>query len=199
MEDNKKLVEELDGILAFLKVAEQLKSTLRSAYSATGRTESVAEHTWRLCLLAVTLGPQYPQIDQLRLLKILLIHDMGEIIHGDIPAIHQDPSKDKNEEERADFLQVVEPLPEQTRIEFVKLWDEYNEVKTPEAQLAKALDKLETLLQHVQGDNPKDFDYGFNLNYGTKYTKLDPVISYLRETLDGWTQERSLDQQKSQE
>ena len=190
MEDDKKLAEDLDGILDFLKIAEQLKSTLRSAHSATGRVESVAEHTWRLCLMAVLLQRHYPKIDLTRLLQILLIHDMGEIINGDIPAICQDPTKDKNDEERADFRKVIQPLSKEQQEEFLGLWDEYNEVQTPEAKLAKGLDKLETLLQHVQGDNPKNFDYEFNLGYGSKYTDIDPVITYLRRQLDEWTRAR---------
>ncbi|MEM9326291.1 MAG: HD domain-containing protein [Bacteroidota bacterium] len=190
MPTDEKLSQGLDAILDFLKIAERLKSTIRSAHTATGRQESVAEHTWRLCLMGALLHPYYPELDLSRLLKILLIHDMGEIINGDIPAIYQDPNQDKTSEERMDFLQVLSPLPERQQEELLLLWDEYNEVKTPEAKVAKAIDKLETLLQHVQGDNPKDFDYGFNLDYGAKYTKVDPIITYLRQQLDGWTKER---------
>ena len=121
---------------------------------------------------------------------MLVLHDLGEIINGDIPAIHQDPTADKNEEERTDFLKVIDPLSEGLKQEFLRLWDEYNEAKTEEAQLAKALDKLETILQHVQGKNPADFDYAFNLGYGSNYTDLDDIIRYLRSRIDTWTKER---------
>jgi putative hydrolase of HD superfamily len=64
------------------------------------------------------------------------------------------------------------------------LWDEYEAATTPTARLAKALDKLETILQHTQGQNPADFDYGFNLEYGRAFTRDHPVIVALREILD---------------
>lgn len=182
--------EDLGAILEFLKVAEGLKDTLRSAHTSTGRKESVAEHTWRLCLLAICLESNYTDIDFNRLFRMLIIHDLGEIINGDIPAIYQDPSEDKNEEERADFLEVIEPLPKGQKAAFESLWDEYNEAKTPEAKLAKALDKLETILQHTQGKNPQDFDYAFNLTYGKQYTSLDETTRQLRTIIDAWTQKR---------
>ncbi|MEM6768873.1 MAG: HD domain-containing protein, partial [Bacteroidota bacterium] len=172
MQFSQEIQQELDSIISFLKVAEGLKNTLRSSHTSNGREESVAEHTWRLCLLAIMLQKYYPNINFNRLVKILLIHDMGEIINGDIPAIYQDPTVDKSQEERKDFLEVIAPLNEEQQQEMLELWDEYNEVSSPEAKLAKALDKIETVLQHLDGKNPDDFDYAFNLGYGTKYTSI---------------------------
>ena len=159
-------MKEINGIMEFLKRAEQLKSTLRSSHTATGRPESVAEHTWRLSLMAILLQKYYPDTDFEKLIKILVIHDMGEIINGDVPAIYQDPGVDKSLEERIDFESILDPLPNDLREEMLGLWDEYNEVSSEEAKLAKALDKLETLLQHLHGKNEDDFDYEFNLDYG---------------------------------
>jgi len=175
---------DLSGILTFLRSAEAMKDTLRSGYTSTGRQESVAAHTWRLTLMATVLAPEYPEIDMERLLKMLIVHDVGEAIHGDIPAPEQEASSDKSGQERADLLDLTDTLPEGTRGEIVALWDEYEAAETPEAKLAKALDKLETILQHTQGENPPDFDYAFNLDYGTAYTDVDPVIRKLRAILD---------------
>ena len=66
-------------------------------------------------------------------------------------------------------------------------WDEYNAVATPEARLAKGLDRLETVLQHVQGANPAGFDYAFNLGYGRAHTDAHPLIAALREPVDAET------------
>ena len=66
-------------------------------------------------------------------------------------------------------------------------WDEYNAVATPEARLAKGLDRLETVLQHVQGANPPDFDYGFNLGYGRAHTDAHPLVAALRAPVDAET------------
>ena len=66
----------------------------------------------------------------------------------------------------------------------VSLEEEYEQATTPEAKLAKAFDKLETLLQHTQGENPPDFDYAFNLDYGRKYTELNAQTRHLRAWID---------------
>jgi putative hydrolase of HD superfamily len=75
--------------------------------------------------------------------------------------------------------------------EIIELWDEYEAASSPEAKLAKGLDKLETILQHTQGKNPADFDYAFNLAYGREYTATDPVMAALRERLDEETSRRA--------
>ena len=177
--------------LVFLREAERLKDTLRSAYTTGGRTESVADHTWRLTLLAITFADQLPDIDLLRLLKICILHDLGEAIGGDIPAPAQHAADSKASEERSDFLSLVAPLPDDVRSEFVSLWDEYATGESPEAKIAKALDKLETILQHNQGANPEDFDYAFNLDYGKAHTDRVPLAAEIRELLDIETEARA--------
>ena len=166
--------DELDGVLAFLRAAERLKTVTRSGWTSTGKAESVAEHTWRLCLMAMVLYGRAEDIDLARLLKMCLIHDLGEAIGGDVPAPAQVAGSPKAGQERADLLSLVEPLPAGGRREILELWDEYEAASSPEAKLAKGLDKLETILQHTQGRNPDDFDYAFNLDYGQRYTAADP-------------------------
>jgi putative hydrolase of HD superfamily len=73
----------------------------------------------------------------------------------------------------------------------VSLWDDYEAAASPEARVAKGLDKLETILQHTQGKNPADFDYAFNLAYGQQYTSADPVLAALRARLDQETARRA--------
>ena len=182
---------EIHGVLAFLRAAEQLKNTHRSAWTSDGQPESVAEHTWRLCLMALLLGDSFPGVDFARLVKICIIHDLGEAIGGDIPAIYQVPGESKAAQERADLLQLLEPLPERLLAEITGLWDEYEAAATPEARLAKALDKLETIMQHNQGKNPPDFDYRFNLDYGKQHTRGNPLIEAVRELLDQDTARRA--------
>lgn len=178
------MMNELEGILSFLRGAEQLKNTLRTSTTSNGRHESTAEHTWRLCLMVLLFEKQYPDIDVLRLMKICIIHDLGEAINGDISAVDQVEGVDKGEEERKDLKVLISPLPEALKQEILGLWDEYEEASTKEALLAKAFDKLETVLQHSQGQNPKDFNYGFNLTYGSKYTDYDEITSTLRALID---------------
>jgi 5'-deoxynucleotidase YfbR-like HD superfamily hydrolase len=185
--------DELDGVLAFLRAAERLKTVTRSGWTSTGEAESVAEHTWRLCLMAMVLYGRAENIDLARLLKMCLIHDLGEAIGGDVPAPAQVAGSPKAGQERADLLSLVEPLPAAGRREILELWDEYEAASSPEAKLAKGLDKLETILQHTQGRNPDDFDYAFNLDYGQRYTAADPVLAALRSRLDEVTAQRARD------
>jgi putative hydrolases of HD superfamily len=182
---------DLAGVLDFLRAAEALKMQTRSGFMSTGEPESVAEHTWRLCLMAVVLADQFPGIDFARLIRICVVHDLGEAIGGDVPAIHQSADAPKSDRERRDLLQLLSPLPAAARDELTALWDEYEAAATPEARLAKALDKLETILQHTQGKNPPDFDYRFNLGYGRQYTAGPPLIAELREVLDRETLRRA--------
>ncbi len=181
---------DLEGLLTFLRQAEKLKDTLRSAHTSSGRTESVAEHTWRLCLMATLLRDEFPEVNFDRLIRMCIIHDLGEAIGGDIPAIDQDPDSPKGADERIDFLSLIAPLTERLRTELLELWDEYESAATPEGRLAKALDKLETILQHNQGKNPADFDYAFNLSYGQEYTQEHEVIVAIRQALDQETRRR---------
>jgi putative hydrolases of HD superfamily len=185
---------ELTGILDFLRAAERLKATHRSAYTSEGQQESVAEHTWRLCLMAMVLAPEFPEVDFAKLVKICLVHDLGEAVGGDVPAPEQarrvaaGVATGKGNDERRDLLTLLEPLPSPLKAEIAELWDEYDAAETPEARLAKALDKLETIMQHTQGKNPESFDYRFNLTYGRDYTGGPPLIVQVRAILDAETE-----------
>ncbi|WP_342113650.1 HD domain-containing protein [Pseudoduganella sp. OTU4001] len=181
----------LAGRLAFLREAERLKSVLRSGFTSTGRPESTAEHSWRLTLMALVFADELPGLDLARVLKLCVVHDLGEAIHGDIPAIHQHSHPDKSAQERADLLTLTRELDEPLRAEIIALWDEYEAAATPEAKAVKAFDKLETILQHNQGDNPPDFDYAFNLGYGRQHTATAPLFAELREMLDRDTARRA--------
>lgn len=179
------------GALDFLREAERLKSTLRSGHTSTGRPESVAEHTWRLCLMALVLADEFEGIDVLRLIKLCIVHDLGEALSGDIPAVLQREGSGKADRERADLAVLTRPLAPVKRAEILSLWEEYETAASPEAVLAKGLDKLETILQHNQGRNPADFDYRFNLGYGRKQTGAHPLLAEIRALLDEETRARA--------
>ena len=190
-------LDHLGGILDFLRAAEQLKVKTRSAYTSEGKPESVAEHSWRLCLMALVLRDEFREINLERLMAMCVVHDLGEAIRGDVPApvqadrLARDPTAGKSAQEREDLVMLLEPLPESVRAQITALWDEYEGASTPEARVAKALDKLETILQHTEGANPPDFDYRFNLGYGRAFTSAHPVVVRLRAMLDEVTEFRA--------
>ncbi|MFN8669153.1 MAG: HD domain-containing protein [Gemmatimonadaceae bacterium] len=184
--------DELRQVLDFLRAAESLKTATRSGYTTAGERESVAEHTWRLCLMALVLRPGFPEVDFAKLIRICIVHDLGEAIGGDVPAPEQAKrGASKAADERRDLETLVATLPPAQREEIVALWDEYEGGATPEARLAKGLDKLETILQHTQGANPRDFDYRFNLAYGRQHTAHHPLLAELRAILDAETERRA--------
>jgi putative hydrolase of HD superfamily len=176
--------------LAFLRAAEALKNVTRSGHTSTGRPESTAEHSWRLCLLALVFADALADLDMRRVLELCVVHDLAEAVGGDVPATARAAHAAKGARERHDLEVLAAPLdaPQQDRI--VALWDEYAQGATPEAQAVKALDKLETILQHNQGMNPPDFDYAFNLDYGRRYTAAHPLCAAIRAALDADTRAR---------
>jgi len=183
--------DRLPGALEFLREAERLKSTLRSGFTSVGRPESVAEHTWRLCLMALVFADEFGDIDALRLIKLCIVHDLGEALSGDIPAVMQTEDSGKSVRERADLAVLTRSLDPAKRAEILSLWEEYEAAASPEAVLAKGLDKLETILQHSQGKNPADFDYAFNLGYGQRQTSAHPLLAEIRALLDEETKTRA--------
>ena len=180
---------DLAGRLAFVQTAEKLKDVLRSAHTSQGRQESTPEHTWRLCLMAIVFQDRLAGLDFERLLKICVIHDLGEALHGDVPAVRQTAQDNKATGERNDLLALMASLPAAVQNELLALWDDYENAASPEARAAKALDKLETIIQHNQGLNPPEFDYAFNLQYGQKHMAADPLFAQLRALVDAQTQE----------
>jgi putative hydrolase of HD superfamily len=185
---------DLDGVLAFLREAERLKDVLRSGRTSGGRPESTAEHTWRLCLMAMLLAGEFPGIDVARLLKICIVHDLGEALSGDVPAVLQTADDGRAARERSDLAALAASLQPRLRDGVLGLWDEYEAAASPEAVIAKGLDKLETLLQHTQGRNDPGFDYAFNLDYGRTRTDAHPVLAALRERIDALTRGRIADE-----
>jgi putative hydrolase of HD superfamily len=179
------------GVLRFLNEAERLKNVYRTSWTSGGQRESVASHTWRLSLMALVFERSFLGVDIGRLLKICIVHDLGEAIGGDIPAIYQQSNAPKADQERKDLLVLLQPLPDAIKQDIVALWDEYEAAASSEARIAKALDKLETLLQHNQGANPPAFDYAFNLEYGRKFTDAVPLAAALRTIIDAETKQKA--------
>lgn len=183
---------DLSHILLFLQQAENLKSTLRTAHTTTGRHESTAEHSWRLCLMLLVFDSELTGMDRLRLLQMALIHDLAEAICGDVPAVSQHAGDSKTHMEKDAIEHITAQLPEEQRTLLLGLWEEYEAGQSAEACFLKGFDKLETILQHTQGKNPDDFDYAFNLQYGQAYMGAHPLLGLIRAELDKMTQAKMM-------
>ncbi len=178
------------AIVEFINSAEKLKDTLRSGRTSGSRLESTAEHSWRLALMAMLFTEGMGDVDQLRLLKLCLVHDLGEALSGDIPAPEQTKRTGKREQEMRDMEILCATLPADLRGQVLALWQEYDAEMTKEAKLAKGFDKLETILQHAVGDNPEDFDLSYNLAYGREQTEALFILSEIRQIADEMTRDR---------
>ena len=181
---------DLAGLLTVLEDAGALKDTLRSGRTAQGRPESVAEHSWRLCLIAMVLAPAHPELDLARILQLCVVHDLGEVIGGDVPATEQHNDPERKSRERRDFLTLVQPAPAPIRDSLIALYDEYDAAETAEARFVKAIDKLETLIHHAQGAEDAGIDFTFNLTYGRQATDPFPIVAALRSLVDVKTRRR---------
>ena len=176
--------ERLEGVIDFLQSASALKDTLRTGRTASGRRESTADHSWRLCLLAMLLSEDMEGVDLVRLLQLCLVHDLAEAITGDVPATCQSPGDGRKEAERDALRRLCAPLPPDLRQGIEALCADYDSGRSPESLMAKGLDKIETMLQHLVGANPPGFDYRFNLTYGRQVTDRHPVLRQIRSSLD---------------
>ena len=179
----------IDKVIRFIKEIENLKSVTRTAWTKTGRRESTAEHSWRLAMLLMVLREDFKDLDIDKAIKMSLVHDLGELYDGDISAKLQNDNDNKADMEEKAMRRMLTILPENLAENIYDLWKEYNECCTKEAKLVKAMDKLETIVQHNQGDNPEDFDYEFNLQYGKQYFMDNEILEYMRYIIDEDTKE----------
>ena len=179
----------IDKVIRFIKEIENLKSVTRTAWTKTGRRESTAEHSWRLAMLLMVLREDFKDLDIDKAIKMSLVHDLGELYDGDISAKLQNDNDNKAEMEEKAMRRMLTILPENLAENIYELWKEYNECSTKEAKLVKAMDKLETIVQHNQGENPEDFDYEFNLQYGKQYFMDNEILEYMRYIIDEDTKE----------
>ncbi|MBW2981828.1 HD domain-containing protein [Candidatus Woesearchaeota archaeon] len=182
--------EKILNILKFLNEIEKLKSVTRHSWTSSGRQESVPEHSWRMAVFAMVLEKEFPEINMQRVMELSIVHDFGEIYDGDIPAFKPDPNKLEREEKA--IKKLVQSLPAETQKKIIDLWKEYNECKTPESKLVKALDKLETLIQHNSVDIPTwaKIEKEFNLTYGKEFMNFHSFIKEFRKIVDKQTSEK---------
>ncbi|WP_371018390.1 HD domain-containing protein [Pseudalkalibacillus sp. JSM 102089] len=171
-------------MITFIKELERLKDTTRTAYMRSGRRESVAEHSWRLAMFAFALSDQFPELDTKRVLIMCLVHDLGEAYDGDISATVQVDQKQKVQKEEEAVQRLTSSLDEKGKHDILTICQEYNRGSTKEAKFVKALDKMETIIQHTQGTNPPGFDYEFNLTYGKEYVKDHGIMKSIRDEID---------------
>jgi putative hydrolase of HD superfamily len=164
-------MDEVQRILSFLALSEQLKCELRHSWLSSGRQESVAEHSWQMALMALLMHRHLAQpVDIEKTLKMVVVHDLVEAVVGDVPffdAGERKRLKAAREEEAIATIRAA--LDAATGQEVHDLWQEYEAKATAEARFATALDHLEVQVQH----NLADFSTWEPVEYDLVYTKMD--------------------------
>lgn len=177
-------------LLDILQVAARLKTTDRHCWSAPQRKESVADHSWRIALMAMLLTPEFPEADMNKVIRMCLIHDIGEAFTGDIPTFWK-TSADEEKEDRL-FDNWVATLPERTREEWSSLLAEMEAMETFEAKLYKSLDKMEAVISHNESDIATwlPLEYDLQLTYGAENVAFSPYMTQLKAEIDRWTRDK---------
>lgn len=169
--------------LKIIHLMEGLKDVPRHAYTSGGRRESVAEHSWRISLMALFLKDEFPQADINRVIKMCLIHDLGEIFTGDIPAFLK-TQEDVAAEDRA-LENWVSTLPEPYCQKLRALYAEMNALESLEAKVYKALDKMEAVIQHNESslDTWEVMEYDMNRSYAYDAVAFSDYLKELRDEI----------------
>ena len=181
-----------ESLLAILAQAAKLKTVYRHCWTDGERRESVADHSWRTALLAMLLSgeEEFRDADMDRVIRMCLIHDLGESFTGDIPAFEKSGGAEHAEMKL--FEDWIRGFPEPQRDEWLGLLTEMNALETREARIYKALDKLEALIAHDESDLATwlPLEYDLQLTYGRENVTFSPTLQELKDCVDAWTRRK---------
>ena len=164
-------------------LAEKLKDTMRHCYTTNGRRESVAEHCWMASLMAYFMKDEFPDVDMDKVIRMCIIHDLGEYFTGDIPTFEKTAANEVTEETLLNSW--VESLPDNYAKEMTELYEEMAARQTIEAKVYKAIDGLEALIQHNLSDIstwiPREYD--LNMTYADDKVAFSEYLKAFREEI----------------
>lgn len=156
----------------FIKEIDKIKFLQRrTKLFNSDRHENDAEHSWHLAMMAIVLsGYSNEEIDLLKVLKMVLIHDIVEIDAGDIFIYDQNKNHINTDEELKAAKRIFGILPQEQAAEFIAIWTEFEEGSSNKAKFARAMDRLEPLLQNTSNDGGtwKEFGVKYQTVYGKK-------------------------------
>jgi putative hydrolase of HD superfamily len=169
--------------LDILHIAEKLKDTPRHCKTSHGRTESVAEHSWRVSLMALLLKKEFPYADMDKVVSMCLIHDLGECFTGDIPTFLKTDTDRKTEDSL--LRKWINSMPSELSKDISALYSEMEAQETTESKIYKALDKLEALIQHNESplDSWSDNEFELNKSYAFDTVSFSEWLTELRKAI----------------
>ena len=170
-------------LIEALTVAERLKDTTRHCYTSKGRHESVGEHSWMMTLMAFFMRVEFPDVDMDKVIRMCIIHDLGECFTGDIPTFDKTAAHEETEENLLNAW--VASLPEPYATEMAELYREMDERQPTEAKIYKAIDNLEAVIQHNFSDLstwiPREYE--LNKTYGNDKVAFSEYLTGLRREI----------------
>lgn len=174
---------EAKALLDALHIAERLKDATRHCYTSGGRHESVGEHSWRAALMAFFLRDEFPEADMDKVVRMCLIHDLGEAFTGDIPSFVKTAADEATEDRLLGDW--VSSLPAPYAAEMQALYAEMAALETTEAKIYKAIDGLEAIIQHNESDIatwiPREYE--LNVTYANDKVAFSPYLQTLRQVI----------------
>ena len=178
--------------LDILTQAGKLKTVTRHCWTAPDRAESAADHSWRIALMAMLLRDTFPEADMDRVIRMCLIHDLGETFTGDIPSFYKTGADETREADL--FDRWVAGLPEAAAREFAGLLQEMAALETMEAKIYKALDKLEAVITHNESDIATwlPLEYDLQLRYGEENVAFSSWLRELKAQINADTRQKIL-------
>ena len=183
-----------ETLLDILSKAAALKTTVRHCFTAENRQESVADHSWRIALMAMLLSKEeeFQKLDMDKVIRMCLIHDLGETFTGDIPTFRKTASDTKKEDSL--FEEWLSSFPSPQREEWSDLLKEMEQMKSPEAKTYKALDKLEAVISHNESDISTwiPLEYDLQFTYGKESVQFSEYLKALSESID-WQTRKKID------
>lgn len=147
-------MKEIEQIIDFIVEIEKLKNVHRKTRPVgLDRYENSAEHSWHVCLCAMMLKDYAnEEINIDRVIKMLLIHDLGEIDAGDT-IIYDSESPELKQQEAAGVERIFKLLPNDEKAEeYIKLWHEFESGETADSVYARAIDRIPPLLHNFYGE-----------------------------------------------
>ncbi|WP_456278681.1 HD domain-containing protein [Bacillus sp. AK128] len=181
---------DLIKVLEIVRLGEKLKYEMRHSWLSNGRQESVAEHTWRVSLMAMLIAPYLKEeIDTSKLLKMIIIHDLVEAEAGDIPAFDTLDNSEIKEQKALNEIKAIEKIRDtlgnELGNELYSLWFEFEDKVTYESKVANALDKLEAQIQHNEADLSSWIEIEYNMSFLLdKHVSFDPVLQQLKDLIE---------------
>lgn len=169
--------------LSFLGELEKLKSVPRHSITSGNTVDYVAGHSWRVAMMALLLKNEAPEVDMDKVIKMCLIHDIGEAVTGDIPSFEKTGQDEEIEKKAVEGL--LKKLPDSIYKEFSDLIEEMEALQTKEARFYKALDRMEAVIQHNESDISTwiPLEYELQKTYGNEVIKGQKILEEIREQM----------------